>query len=838
MSSNLDSRRFIGNFYLIWLDENINQNDEHCRNTIMQLRQIVNRVNTFVSVDECVDFITDRPDETAYIIVSEKCSQQILLVGQDIKSIKSIYILDQNNTAQIKLANNKCSKINGNFTNIELLCKALEQALKDDDHNEISISIVKADIATSNTTKNKLDCSFMYTQILKEILLTMDFNRKDIDEFLTFCRTEFAENNKELRNIDRLQNEYHKRSPIWWYTCQSFLYSMINKALRLMEIDIILKMGFFIRDLHENIVRLHEQQFGGHISSDVFTVYRGQGFSPEDFNQIKENQNGLLAFNSFLSTSRNRAISLNFIRPIEAKHDLVPVLLVLNIDPSITRAPFADVTNSSSIKREEEILFSMHSVFQIGPMKKLVDDDRIWEIQMKFTSENDPDFYALTEKMRAETKGPSARFQLGQLMIKLAKLDNAEHLYLTLLRETTDEKQKALLFQQLGATYHCQGKYTEAIKYCQKYLDISKSHLPADHRDMATSHNNIGLVYAKMGEYSKALEYYAKSLEIRKKSFPADHPDMATFHGNIGLVYYRMAEYSKALEYHQKSLEIWRQSLPADHPDMAISHNNIGLVYAKMGEYSKALEYYAKSLEIRKKSFPADHPDMATSHSNIGLVYYQMAEYSKALEYYEKSLEIWRQSLPADHPDMATSHNNIGLVYYRMAEYSKALEYYQKSLEIRKKSFPVDHPDIAGSHNNIGLVYHSMREYSKAFESYQKSLEIRKKSLPADHPDIATSYNNIGLVHKTMGEYSKALEYHQKSLEILKQSLPADHPDIAGSHNNIGLVYDSMGEYSKAFESYQKSLEIKKKNLPADHPNITTLEEYIKEMKKRFHLLC
>ena len=662
MSSNLDSRRFIGNFYLIWLDENINQNDEHRRNTIMQLRQIVNRVNTFVSVDECVDFITDQPDETAYMVVSEKYCQQILLVAQDIKSIKSICILDQNNTAQIKLANNKCSKINGNFTNIELLCKALEQALKDDDHNEISISIVKADIGTSNTTKNTFDCSFMYTQILKEILLTMDFNRKDIDEFLTFCRTEFAENNKELRNIDRLQNEYHKRSPIWWYTCQSFLYSMINKALRLMEIDIILKMDFFICDLHENIVRLHEQQFSGHISSDVFTVYRGQGFSPEDFNQIKENQNGLLAFNSFLSTSRNRAISLNFIRQIEAKHDLVPVLLVLNIDPTITRAPFADVTNSSSIKREEEILFSMHSVFRIGPMKKLIDDDRIWEIQLKFTSENDPDFYALTEKMRAETKGPSPRFQLGQLMIKLAKLDNAEHLYLTLLRETIDEKQKAPLFQQLGAIYHCQGKSTEAIKYYQKYLDISKSHLPADHPDMATSHSNIGVVYAKMGEYSKALEYHQKSLEIRKKSFPADHPDMADSYNNIGVVYHNMGEYLEAFEYFQKSLEIWRQSLPADHRDIAGSHNNIGLVYAKMGEYSKALEYHQKSLEIRKKSLPTDHPDIATSYNNIGMVYHEMGEYSNALENMEKSLEVRKKSLPSGHPHITPLEEYIKLM--------------------------------------------------------------------------------------------------------------------------------------------------------------------------------
>ena len=521
---------------------------------------------------------------------------------------------------------------------------------------------------------------------------------------------------------------------------------MINKALRLMEIDIILKMGFFIRDLHENIVRLHEQQFGGHISSDVFTVYRGQGFSPEDFNQIKENQNGLLAFNSFLSTSRNRAISLNFIRQIEAKHDLVPVLLVLNIDPTITRAPFADVTNSSSIKREEEILFSMHSVFRIGSMKKLIDDDRIWEIQFKFTSENDPDFHALTKKMREETDGPSPRFQLGQLMIKLAKLDNAQHLYLTLLREATDENQKAPLFQQLGGTCQYQGKYTEAIKYYQKNLDILKCHLPANHPYIAHSYNNIGALYRKMGNYSKALEYLEKSLEITRKSLPTDHPDMARFHNNIGAVYHKMGNYSKALEYYQKSLEITRKSLPTNHPDIACSYNNIASIHYEMVEYSKALEYHQKSLEIRKKSLPVDHPGMAAPYSNIGIVYYKMDNYSKALEYHQKSLEIWRQSLPADHPDMATSHNNIGLVYDKMADYSKALECYQKSLEIRKKSLPTDHPDIATSYSKIGMVYHKMDEYSNALENIEKSLEVRKKSLPSGHPHITPLEEYIELM--------------------------------------------------------------------------------------------
>jgi hypothetical protein len=61
-----------------------------------------------------------------------------------------------------------------------------------------------------------------------------------------------------------------------------FIFSMLNRALRVFETDTIVKMGFFIRDLHEHILELHfEQQTQDQVRS--FTVYRGQGMSKLDF---------------------------------------------------------------------------------------------------------------------------------------------------------------------------------------------------------------------------------------------------------------------------------------------------------------------------------------------------------------------------------------------------------------------------------------------------------------------------------------------------------------------------------------------------------------------------
>jgi hypothetical protein len=205
---------------------------------------------------------------------------------------------------------------------------------------------------------------------------------------------------------------------------------MLNRALRLMEVDLIIKMGFFVRDLHNHIVALHAEQYDGHDHSNAFTVYRGQGLSSTDFEQLMKTQGGLLAFNNFLSTSQNRAVSLEFARRTMQTSNLVGVLFILKIDPSISATPFANVENVGYYPGEKEILFSMHSVFRIGQVKQIDKNDRLWQVDLILTGDDDPQLHALTERMREETfSGSEGWDRLGMLLIKLGQFNKAEELY-------------------------------------------------------------------------------------------------------------------------------------------------------------------------------------------------------------------------------------------------------------------------------------------------------------------------------------------------------------------------------------------------------------------------
>ena len=497
---------------------------------------------------------------------------------------------------------------------------------------------------------------------MKEILLTIKFEPQHFKEFIDYCRNIFEDNKDELVNVNRFEQKYRDKTPIWWYTYECFLYPMLNRALRMSDVDIIIKMGFFIGDLHRHIEELHKEQFGGHQNGKVFTVYRGQGLSKANFEQMKETKGGLMSFNNFLSTSKNRTVSLGFAHNALTDPDSVGILFVMTIDPSKSTTPFASINGVSYFEdKEDEVLFSMHTVFRINDIKSMGENKRLIQVDLTLTGENDDkDLGKLTDRIRGETyPNEEGWYRLATVLLKLGQPMKAEQVYQVLLEQTTHEIKKGDIYCLLGRAKWSGGEYEEAITFHEKSLEMYKRSLPPNDIHLAVSYANIGVVYYHLGEYSKALSSHERALEIQQQSLPSNHPDLAQSYNNIGLVYDIMSEYSKALSSYEKALEIQQQSLPSNHPDLAASYNNIGNVYNNMGEYSKAISYYEKALEIWQQSLPSHHPHLALSYDNIGLAYEKMGDYAKARSFYERAVDIAQRSLPSNHPNLKKWRNNL-----------------------------------------------------------------------------------------------------------------------------------------------------------------------------------
>jgi tetratricopeptide (TPR) repeat protein len=696
--------RMVQNVMLIWLDNSIEEDNTDCQNILTQLRHTVNDVNTFTDGDQCIQFINNITNNKACMIISGYLGQHIVPRVHNMSQVDSIFIFCGNKKRHEEWTK-EWSKIKGVFTEIKPICEALKKASQLCEQNAISISFVATDGDASNQNLDRLDPMFMYTKIMKEILLSIKFDQEHFKKFVDYCREVFDGNENELKYVDELERKYPDKTPIWWYTCECFLYPMLNRALRTIDVDIIIQMGFFIGDLHRHIETLHQEQFGSDQIGKTLTVYRGQALSTVDYKTLKDTKGGLLSFNNFLSTSADRTVSLPFAHSALNDPNSVGILFVMTIDPSKSTTPFASINGVSYFQTEDEVLFSMHTVFRIGKIQSMGENHRLFQVDLTLTGEDDKDLQVLTDRIREETDPDEGGwFRLGEVLRKIGHFDRSQQVYETLLDQTTDESERARIYHQIASTKYEQGEYKEAITFYGKTIEIYKKTLPPNHLDFTSTYNNIGGVYQKIGDYPKALSSYEKALEIRKQSIPPNHPDLASSYNNIGTVYDNMGHNPKALSSHEKALEIRKHSLPPNHPDLAISYNNIGIVYKNMGDYPKALSSYEKALEIQKQSLPPNHPELASSYNNIGNVYQDMGDYPKALSYYEKDLEISQKSLPPSHPDLAMSYVNIGLLYEKKGDYSNARSSLEQAVDIAKQSLLGNHPDLQKMRNILDRI--------------------------------------------------------------------------------------------------------------------------------------
>ena len=769
------------NYRLVWVDAGIDESNGDCQHILVQLRNVVNGIKIFQDSDTCVDFLQNVVDEKVFVIASSLLGKDLIPRIHSMSQVDTIYIFCDDE-ARHKAWSEQWSKIKGVYTRIERICEALRQSSRQCNQDCTPMSFVARATNDSTPNLNELEPSFMYTQLFKNALLGMEHERQALDDFVKYCREGGGAVHGGLAVIDEFQHEYSPDKAIWWYTRECFIYQMLNRALRLLQADIIVEMGFFVHDLHQQIEELHREQVSRYAEKRL-TLYRGQGLSTADFQKLKSTEGALLSFNSFVSTSKNQAYAKFVAESSLHAPDKVGILFVMTIDPTVNSTPFADIGHCSYFAEEEaEVLFSMHSVFRIDRVIALDDHDRLWEVQLTLTADDDPQLRRLTAKMNEELQHSMGWERIGRLLISVGEVAKAEELYMRLLTQAWNESDAGSYHHYLGYVKDAQGDYTKALAYYEKALNfICQQTLPDKRPILANSLRDIGSVYRRMGEHQKALSYFEKALDMQQRALPASHPDSATSLRCIGMVYANMGDYLKALLYCEKCHDMEQKILSANHPSLAISFGNMGRVYNNMGEYSKALSYSETCLDMMQKTLPADHPHLASYLSNIGAVYDHIGDYSKAVSSLEASLHIFQKSLPPMHRYTAAAHNKLGVVFMNMKEHEKALSCHQKALHIREQACPANRLDLAQSYNNMGELYRSMGDNSKALSLYERALEIRDKTLQENHPDLATTLHNIGEVYCTEEKHSIALPYLKRGLKIRQHSLPLAHRDIKTS---------------------------------------------------------
>ncbi|CAF0913636.1 unnamed protein product [Adineta ricciae] len=687
------------NAVLICLNDNntSNEKSKNWQQVIAGLQRVVTTIITYSDIEQCFEFINGVNYTKVCIVLPGSLGQQFVPRIHNLSQVDSILIYSENKPDDEQWSKG-LSKVQGVFTEVSTISEALKQAARNCEQNAMPVSLLG-----SNKNFSQLDFSFVYIQIVKEIIFARNYDDKDMKEFISNCRELFADSPDEMTQIKEFESKYRSETPIWWYTKDCYIRPMLDRALRMMNAEILTHISFFIVDLYKQIEELHKEQHQA--QSTTLTVYCAQGLSKADFEQVKKCQRGLMSFNSFLLTNKVSKPSLDYAQNVGTKGDTVGIMFVIKIEPSQSNPPFASISTVSYSHAEGDILFAMHSTFRITDIKRLTANNRLQEVYLTPVGNNDKDLTVVKNTIRQETFPDKQGWaRLAEVLVKLNYLDQAEHIYLIVLNQTEEMNEKANIFHQLCAIKEKQERYAEAATFYEQLAAFYRDNPPSDQLELANVYFSLGATYSKLGNFPKALAAHKEAVKIREKSLPAEHLDLAKSYETLSSIYTSMGDYQEALPYLEKDLAINQKLTPSNHAYLIKSCMNIGMVCFSLQDYPKALSYYEKVLEIQTKTLPANHRDFAKTYNNLGAVHNSMSEYQKGLVCHEKALAIREKTLPSNHPDFGTSYNNIGVTYENMGDYTKACTFFERAIQFGERTLPADHPALQVRRDNLARV--------------------------------------------------------------------------------------------------------------------------------------
>jgi tetratricopeptide (TPR) repeat protein len=516
----------------------------------------------------------------------------------------------------------------------------------------------------SDQSSTGLNGTFLHYQLLMNVLHRMPSSNPSLDkyELVDYCQRAYEGNEIELKIIKEFEQTYCRERALWWYSRESMFYRLLNKALRVQNIELLFIMRFFVRDIYHELVELQQEQTTTGVPS-IHRVYRGQLMSSEEHDLLCNSVGNLVSMNSFLSTSTDRELTLFLVESLTVPGStLKAVLFEIDICPGVDPLrPFADISVKSHIPTESEILFALGTIFRLESIR---DENNVCMIHL-ITGSNleEENITKLLKWMREEIGKENDLLTLGDILCKSGKFDEAKRFYHRLLHEIpADDPNVPYCFQSLGDLANEHGEYDDAIIEHKKALDNWSQTLAHDHPSVAVSYNSLGIAYDRQGKKNLALEAYNKALSMFRQMLGDDNEHVAACLANLASFYEEQQMDERALEYHRDALKIQEKILPANHQQLGTSYHNIAIVHARLQQFDIALSHCKRGLEMRLASFPADHWRVAASYEGLGCIYAEMDNHDQSLAYLQKALTIYQKHFPIYHPDVRRTKISIQTV--------------------------------------------------------------------------------------------------------------------------------------------------------------------------------
>ncbi|CAF1608096.1 unnamed protein product [Rotaria magnacalcarata] len=278
---------------LIWLDKQIGTSPD-TRMTEKMLKLLNANTRFYKNENECLQMIENLQGQDILLVVSRIFAHSILPRIHELRAIRGIFIFCEASNLYRCLLGDYSPKIVDIYNDRDSLLKSISKTMRLIEKQNIVFHLFdRKQNSTRDLSRNFT--TFLWHSLLIRVLRKMAVDEKEKNDMLDHCTAYYRHNKEEIKKINQFRISYTSDQAIKYYTNNSFLYKLLNRALRTEDVKLLYIFRFFIVDLCSELGKEKEKLTG----NEPITLFRGQQMSKEEFENLKINIGSLIAVNGF-----------------------------------------------------------------------------------------------------------------------------------------------------------------------------------------------------------------------------------------------------------------------------------------------------------------------------------------------------------------------------------------------------------------------------------------------------------------------------------------------------------------------------------------------------------
>lgn len=668
---------------------------------------------------------------------------------------------------------------------------------------------------------NKEPASFMWSQFLVDVLKRFPVHENTYEEMRPICIEWCRKRNISLNLVDEFLNS-QPHDAIKWYSRDCFLYRLVNETLRKEDIDDLYLLRGYITILCLEIEQ--QRQCPDSLSISSWKCYRGQIMSEWEWSRLRESIGQLVSVNSFFSASLDENVASLFAGHNASGNEKC-ILFEIAIDSNLRHTAFALIQSRSHHPDEEEILFSLTSVFKV--INICEEEDKCqWRVYLQATDEGYTMFEKFHQFMTLDIESPTTEIVFGRLITYMGQYEKAIKYFALFDAQSNGNRTMHHAAFQLNKSicYYHICKYQEARKSLKGVLKMLKTmHISLSDPFYLRCRFYLANVYMFTNKLQLARCIFQKTLQNQRRTLSENHIHIGDTLRAIGKLRGNESGYHEALPYREEALKIYRMTLPLNHPKLINALHDLAGCYEAVGQFKKALDILNQALSMLDHCVTDDHSSRAKVLRSIGISEQSLGNWEKAFEYYCKAYSIWMFQFPEGHVFTSFCLNKMGEVYRFQKQYREALDCQLYALAMRTRLFPLNTPQPCHS---LGLTYLDMGDNRKAVQTLIVARHYwRSKTTDASNIYLNYVESCLASAYSHNGQYKFAHRTFKKVLGFQRSTHSKEDPSIGTTLHHMASNLMRMKKYNWAMRCYQESLDMLSKFVPENHFEIIRVRE-------------